>query len=143
MSVLFHKADLDKPKVDYSVLKRIIKEEIVSNDCKLGDLNYIFCSDDHLLSINKEFLQHDYYTDVITFDYSENGVVSGDVYISVERVIHNSELYKEDFSSELVRVIMHGLLHLLGYNDKTKDEILNMRKKEAELIECYAGSARK
>lgn len=137
MSISFYNEDVKKPSIDYSLLKRIVKEQILEANLRLGVLNFIFCSDDHLLSINKEFLQHDYYTDVITFDYTLKDVISGDVFISVDRVINNSEFYHENLDSELVRVIMHGLLHLLGYNDKTPEEVVVMRGKESFLIDKY------
>lgn len=137
MSICFYNEDVRKPSINYSLLKKIIKNQILEGNLKLGVINYIFCSDDHLLTINKEFLQHDYYTDVITFDYTLKGVVSGDVFISVDRVINNAESYRENVDSELVRVIMHGLLHLLGYNDKSPGEVVVMRGKESMLIDKY------
>lgn len=137
MSVCFYNEDVRKPSINYSLLKKIIKNQILEGNLKLGVINYIFCSDDHLLTINKEFLQHDYYTDVITFDYTFKGVVSGDVFISVDRVINNAEFYRENVDSELVRVIVHGLLHLLGYNDKSPEEVVVMRGKESMLIDKY------
>lgn len=95
----------------------------------LSDLNVIFTSDEKLLAINKKFLNHDYYTDVITFPgYGE--VLSGEIYISLDRVKENASELKIEFDQELHRVILHGLLHILGYNDKSEDEIIEMRKKE-------------
>lgn len=137
MSINFYNEDVSLPKMKFSIVKKIIKSEVISGNQKLGNLNYIFCSDEHLLSINIQFLQHDYYTDVITFDYSERNIISGDIFISVDRVLNNSEIFREDFSSELVRVIFHGMLHLLGLKDKTKDEIDFMRKRESDLIKLY------
>ena len=100
----------------------------------LGSINYIFCSDNYLLELNIKFLKHDYFTDVITFDYSEGRVVAGDIYISIDRVMNNSVIYKQNYSDELTRVISHGLLHLLKYNDKEKEEIKIMRQKESQLL---------
>jgi probable rRNA maturation factor len=137
MSISFFSEDVPLPKINYPLLKRIIKNELAIKGFKLGDLNYIFCSDEHLHTINIEFLQHDFYTDVITFDYSEGYFVAGDVFISIDRVLDNSEILLETYQSELVRVIFHGLLHLLQFNDKTEEEILIMRGKEMTLINCY------
>lgn len=95
-----------------------------------GDITVVFCSDEYLLEINKKFLSHDYFTDVITFDYSSGKIISGDIFISIDTVRANSELYKQDFSKELYRVIIHGVLHLLGYKDKTKAQKQTMRQKE-------------
>ncbi len=98
---------------------------------ELAELSYIFCSDDYLLEINKTYLQHDYYTDVITFDHSEEDhLVEGDIFISVERVHENSQNFQEEFWQELYRVMAHGVLHLLGYQDKSKQDTQTMRAKE-------------
>jgi probable rRNA maturation factor len=105
---------------------------LLENECKVkGDISIIFCSDSFLLNMNMEYLQHDYYTDIITFDYSEESVVSGDLFISIDRVKENAAEYGISFRMELYRVIFHGLLHLAGYGDKTKEEIEMMREKEA------------
>jgi probable rRNA maturation factor len=95
------------------------------------ELNYIFCSDEYLLQMNKDFLGHDYYTDVITFDNSElKGKIEGDIFISIDRVRDNAKLQQTTLKDELHRVLAHGLLHLTGYKDKTKEESSLMRKKE-------------
>lgn len=95
-----------------------------------GTLNYIFCNDAHLLQINREYLKHDTYTDIITFDYSEKKIISGDIFISIERVTENAEKFKQPFEIELQRVMVHGILHLIGYNDKSSQEKETMRAKE-------------
>src|ERR1044071_3674818 len=100
----------------------------------LGDVNVIFCSDDYLLEMNREHLDHDYYTDIITFDYSEEAVVSGDLFISVDRVSDNASGLSVSFLDELNRVCVHGLLHLCGYKDKSEAEELLMRSKEDEML---------
>ena len=102
--------------------------------CRLGDLNIIFCSDPYLLNINLQYLGHDYYTDIITFDYSEKPVVSGDLFISVDTVRDNASFYVAGFDEELHRVIVHGLLHLIGYDDHTDADIAQMRLKENESL---------
>ncbi len=95
-----------------------------------GDLVFVFCSDEFLLNMNREYLQHDYYTDIITFDYSEGGKLAGEMYISYDRIIDNAKDLKVRELDELHRVIIHGVLHLCGYKDKTKKEEEKMRKAE-------------
>lgn len=111
-----------------------INDLIKSEQKNKGEITFIFCSDKYLLEINKEYLQHDYYTDVITFDYSENNIISGDIFISIDRVKENADTYKVSFENELYRVMLHGVLHLVGYNDKTKEEQKIMRQKEDEYL---------
>lgn len=101
-----------------------------SEGCTLMELAYIFCSDEFLLEINQQYLSHDYYTDVITFDYSEDNHVSGDVFISVDRVRENAKILDVKEDQELQRVMVHGLLHLLGYNDKSPAQKSEMTLKE-------------
>jgi probable rRNA maturation factor len=102
----------------------------VSENKFLGDVNIIFCSDEYLLQMNIEHLNHDYFTDVITFDYSEHDSISGDLFISIDRVKENALDFNTIFNHELLRVIVHGVLHLLGYKDKSEEDILLMRSKE-------------
>jgi len=97
---------------------------------ELGELSLIFCSDDYLLKVNQDYLNHDYYTDIISFDYSEQ-TISGDLFISIDRVRDNAKKLSVDFAEELNRVVAHGTLHLLGYKDKTEKEQLEMRGKES------------
>ena len=112
--------------------------QVISNEAKEeGDITYIFCDDDYLLEKNIRFLNHNTLTDVITFDYCEGNSVSGDIFISIERVKENSEVFKVDFLTELNRVMVHGLLHLLGYKDKTERESNLMRKKENNYLSKY------
>ncbi len=103
----------------------------------LGDVQYIFTDDDSLLQINQDYLNHDTFTDIITFDYSEGKTLSADIFISVDRVTENANKYKVVFEVELLRVMSHGILHLLGYGDKTDDERMVMRKREDESIELF------
>jgi len=117
--------DLDTTGIDIWLLNLIEKEGF-----KLSSVNFIFCSDDYLLRVNNTYLEHDYYTDVITFDYNESDFIIGDVYISVDRVADNAISYNVSFLNELLRVIVHGVLHLCGYKDKTQDESLLMKSKE-------------
>jgi rRNA maturation RNase YbeY len=111
---------------------------VVLNEKKeLGPISYIFTSDSYLLDINKQYLNHDYYTDIITFDYTDEGCVSGDLFISFERIIDHSTQYNVDLFEEFLRVCVHGVLHLLGYNDKRLEEQELMRKKESYYIQEY------
>tara|TARA_B100001250_G_scaffold95218_1_gene79555 strand:+ start:1576 stop:1980 length:405 start_codon:yes stop_codon:yes gene_type:complete len=110
--------------------KKWLKRIILDEGKKLGDITFIFCKDNYLLEKNIQFLKHDALTDVITFDYSENSQISGDIFISIERVKENGEIFGETFLNELNRVMAHGLLHLLGYKDKTKKAAAIMKEKE-------------
>jgi probable rRNA maturation factor len=103
----------------------------------LGDLTYIFCNDDYLLELNKTYLKHDTLTDIITFDYVSGTVVSGDIFISVERLLENAEVFNDTFKNERLRVMAHGLLHLMGFNDKSTEDQSIMRKKENEKIKMF------
>ena len=107
-------------------LKLVAESEIR----RLGDVSIIFCSDPYILDVNLKYLQHDYYTDIITFDYCEGDVLSGDLFISVDSVRENAVEYGVEFSDELNRVIVHGILHLIGYDDHTEGDVKMMRKKE-------------
>ena len=109
-------------------------------DKECGPINLIFCDDEKILEVNKEYLAHDYYTDIITFDYSLNQIISGDLFISIDRVIENADMFSKSFENELMRVVFHGVLHLCGYNDKSEEEISVMRSKEeyylTQLVSC-------
>lgn len=118
-------------------LKQWIKDSIEEEKCKLGEINYIFCSDDYLLDINIKHLNHNFYTDIVTFDYRENNTISGELFISTDRVKDNSKNNKTLFEEELHRVIIHGILHIIGYNDKSEEEIKIMREKENYYLEKF------
>ena len=98
----------------------------------IDSLGYVFCSDDFLLEINQQFLDHDTLTDIVTFDYTEGTILNGEIYISTDRVADNAKDFNVDFDTELRRVIIHGLLHMCGYGDKTEEEKLQMRSKEED-----------
>ena len=104
---------------------------------KVGEINYIFCDDEYLLAINKEHLQHDYYTDIISFDYTIGNEISGDMFISVDRVKDNAIDFNVSFEEELKRVLVHGVLHYCGYKDKSEADELLMRSKEDEKITMF------
>ena len=111
-------------------LKKSINYLILSELKKEGNISLIFCSDRYLLEINNNFLKHNYFTDIITFNYVEGNIISGDLFISAERVKENAKEFNTIWIKELYRVIFHGLLHLIGYNDKTEEEKIIMREKE-------------
>lgn len=120
-------------------LKTFLNALFKKEGVKLAALRYIFCSDDYLLDINRQYLNHDYYTDIITFDLSEGEGTVGEIYISVDRVKDNTQQFNTSFTQELHRVIFHGALHLCGYKDKTAKEEKLMRVKEAEYLSKWNG----
>jgi len=122
--------DIQPLKLRKSNISKHIKSLIISEEGKQGEISIILCSDKYLLNINIEYLNHNYYTDIITFNYVEGNTISGDLFISLDRVKGNSELFNTSLIKELYRVIFHGLLHLAGYNDKTDEEKKIMRGKE-------------
>ena len=111
-----------------------ISNVILSEGFEVGEINYIFCDDIFLHKINQEFLKHDTYTDIISFDYTLGKEVGGDIFVSIERVLENAEKFNEVFENELHRVMIHGVLHFMGYKDKTKKDKILMRTKENEKI---------
>ncbi len=114
-----------------------LEKAIANKGFELSELNYIFFDDHQLLELNQNYLNHDTYTDIITFDYSEGKVLSGDIYISTERVKENATTYGETFERELRRVMSHGVLHLMGYGDKTAREQKEMREEEERFIKLF------
>lgn len=127
--ILFHSETTFqlKEKMKYKSWLNAIAE---AEGFRVGELNYIFCDDAYLLELNLKYLSHDTLTDIITFDYVEGRVLRGDIYISVERVRENAEIFGVDFPQELLRVLAHGVLHLCGYKDKSDEEAKVMREKE-------------
>lgn len=114
-----------------------IEEVILSEGKELGELTYIFCDDEYLLEINQQYLNHDDFTDIISFDYTEGEVISGDIFISIERVADNAKDLNVSFEEELKRVIIHGVLHYCGYKDKSDSDAVLMRSKEDEKIQMF------
>lgn len=131
MAITFHSEDT---KFDIRGHKRQtaawIRSAVEEEGFAVGNIQVIFCSDPYLLGINRQYLQHDYYTDIITFDYCEDGILSGDLFISVDTVAENAEEYGVMFHVELLRVIIHGVMHLAGYKDKTDADAAKMRERE-------------
>lgn len=119
-------------------LKAFIIKAFKKEGFKVGEVNYIFCTDPYLLQINQQYLNHDTYTDIITFPYSQKGEpVSSDIYISIDRVRQNAKDFNTSFTRELHRVIFHGMLHLCGYKDKNKEQTQQMREKEDYYLDLY------
>lgn len=118
-------------------IKRWIKQIIENYGYKLGEVSYVFCSDERILEVNKQYLSHDFYTDIITFDYVEKERISGDIFISIDRVEENAKDFNVTFQQELLRVIIHGVLHLLGFEDHSQEEQQIMRQKENEAIALW------
>jgi len=137
-SIRFNYADVTSiPFNRKRTLKTFIKEIFITEGKPLEKVNYIFCTDSYLIEINKQFLQHDFFTDIISFDLSEGESTIGEVYISIDRVKENSTIHASSYTNELLRVIFHGALHLCGYKDKKKSEITIMRRKEDYYLQMF------
>ena len=132
--ISFHTDNIPMPNIDFRKVEQWIKAVAAQHGFSVGELNYIFCDDEKILAVNREFLQHDYYTDVITFDYSTRTRVNGDIYISLDTVATNAQQVDVPFLHELHRIIIHGLLHLTGQADKTPETKAQMTAKEEDAI---------
>jgi len=130
--------EVELPALPVQKINRWIKETASSYGKKTGEIVYIFCTDKRILEVNNQYLQHDFYTDIITFDYTEGDVISGDIFISLETVKSNSEEFNASFDDELKRILIHGILHLCGQDDKTPELRLEMTHKENTALENYA-----
>ena len=132
--ITYNADDVRMPDFAHRSVSKWIKTVAEGYGFKIGELGYMFCSDNRLLEMNKEYLGHDYFTDIITFDYVEGNVINGDIAISVDTVRKNAEEYGVTFDQELMRVMIHGVLHLTGQNDKTQAEFAEMKAKEATAL---------
>jgi rRNA maturation RNase YbeY len=131
----FFNEDINFKLKDKTLFKAWLKKVAEKEGFRINDLNYIFCSDQYLLQINLEYLDHDTYTDIITFDNSEDeSIIEGDIFVSIERIIDNSKTLNTSFDDEIKRVIIHGLLHLCGYDDKSILDKAEMRLLESKYI---------
>ena len=138
MTITFNKADKNTTLNNKVALKAFIEKQIKKEGLTIESLNYVFCSDKYLLGMNKQFLNHDYYTDIISFDLSEiPGQLVAEVYISVDRVKENAKTLNNPYSNELLRVIFHGALHFCGYKDKKPADAKLMRSMEEKWIKAY------
>jgi len=135
MSIKFFNEETKYHLKDRIRLKKWINSVIHSEQNESGVINFIFTSDNYLLNINKEYLSHNYYTDIVTFNYCEKNIINGDVFISIETVKNNSTRFDVTFIEELYRVMIHGILHLIGYDDKSDEEKVVMKEKENYYLE--------
>lgn len=130
MSIRFSSQDIDFELPQAEKVKKWVSQVVQLKGKRVGNISYLFCDDEHLLGVNRQYLNHDTYTDIITFDYVVANLISGDIMISVDRVGENAEKFGVPFEQELHRVIIHGVLHLLGQGDKSESEAAEMRRQE-------------
>lgn len=136
--MLWESKNVEMPELDFGRLERWIGEVAKAHGRIVGPVGYLFCDDNHILDVNREFLQHDYYTDIITFDNSRGRMISGDIVISLDTVASNAELVGAKYDDELLRVIIHGILHLCGINDKGPGEREIMERNEDEALSLFS-----
>lgn len=136
-NISFHNEGVMTKTPSKRLLKAWIKEFVSKHGKKVGELAFVFCSDEKILEVNQNFLQHDYYTDIITFDYCEGEIVSGDIFISVERVAENATSHNTEYNTELIRVLAHGVLHLIGFQDKSPKNKKEMTENEDLCISLF------
>jgi rRNA maturation RNase YbeY len=135
MAISYVSEGVKKPKLSYLIISKWLEQVIVKFGYLTGDLTFIFCDDEYLKDVNLKYLNHDFYTDIVTFDYrNEGSVISGDMFISINRVKENSAFFSCDINDEFLRVMVHGILHLLEFNDITDEEKRLMRSTEDECI---------
>ena len=134
MAIAYYAEEVKLPAIKKKAVGDWIRKVAALYGKRAGDISYIFCSDEKILEVNKQYLQHDYYTDIITFDYSEGTKISGDLFISLDTVKSNSDMFGTNYVEELHRIIIHGVLHLCGINDKGPGEREIMTAKENEAL---------
>ena len=122
MAISFYSEEIELPAINQEAVREWVRAVAKTYGKKAGEISYIFCSDEKILEVNRQYLQHDYYTDIITFDYTSGDKISGDLFISLDTVRTNSEAFHTDYNEELHRTIIHGILHLCGINDKGPGE---------------------
>ncbi|MDR3705184.1 MAG: rRNA maturation RNase YbeY [Paludibacteraceae bacterium] len=132
--------DIKVPKFPKREISAWIKQVAELQNFKVGDISYIFCSDEKILEVNKQYLQHDYYTDIITFDDTQEHTINGDIFISIDTVKSNAEELKIPFDKELCRILIHGILHLCGQKDKAPKDKAEMTRKEDEALALLIAS---
>ena len=138
MEITFQSEGVRHPQINENKLSQWIESVANKHDREIGEISYLFCDDEKILGVNQEYLNHDFFTDIITFDYSEENTISGDIIITLQTVESNSQMYKTEYTEELHRVIIHGILHLCGLNDLTDDEEKTMREAEDEALEMLS-----
>lgn len=137
MAVLYYSYNVKVPSFKRREVTSWIKSVAALHNKKVGTIGYLFCDDEKILEVNKQYLQHDYYTDIITFDYNEGDTLFGDIYISLDTVRTNAQEFGVSYEEELYRVIIHGVLHLCGINDKTPEEQKVMTECENQALELF------
>lgn len=137
MNFSFNFEDVNFELPDQKNLEAWIDFAIRNEECFTGNITYIFCSDEYLLNVNKQYLNHDYFTDIITFDYVKDDLISGDMFISADTIRSNAEIYGVSFENELLRVMIHGVMHLVGYDDLTDEQEAEIHKMEDKYLEIY------
>lgn len=135
--ISFQSEGVKIPELDFQKISRWLNEVAAVYGKRVGNISYLFCDDEHILSVNREFLSHDYFTDIITFDYTIGRKVGADIYISLDTVRSNAESLGIDYDNELLRVIVHGVLHLCGINDKSPEERSEMESAENAALAMY------
>mgnify|MGYP000908877320 FL=1 len=143
MAIAYYAEEVKLPAIKKKAVGNWIRKVASLYGKRTGDISYIFCSDEKILEVNKQYLQHDYYTDIISFDYTEGTKISGDLFISLDTVKSNSENFGTDYTEELHRIIIHGILHLCGINDKGPGEREIMTQKENEALALLPEEDRK
>lgn len=141
MAITYHAEDIKLPAIKRRIVSNWIKTVALNHEKKVGDIAYIFCSDEKILEINNQYLNHDYYTDIITFDYTVENLIAGDIFISLDTIRSNSEKYNTRFVEELHRAIIHGILHLCGINDKGPGEREIMEEEENRALTILSKDA--
>ena len=137
VDINFFNEDVEFPHLDNERVINWLSRIANKHQKEVGDISYIFCSDSYLLDVNRQYLDHDYLTDIITFDYTEQNIISGDIFISTDRVADNAIEYNVSFEEELLRVLVHGVLHLIGFKDKSEEDQFVMTQKENDSINDY------
>ncbi len=137
MIITYHTEGVEMPIINEKLIQEWIKEVATKYQRRAGEIAYIFCSDEKILEVNRTYLQHDYYTDIITFDYCKGNIISGDLFISLDTVKTNSEQFNTPYNEELHRTLIHGILHLCGINDKGPGEREIMEQAENEALTIY------
>ncbi len=137
MAITYHTDGVKMPDIKKREVSEWIKQVAATYDKRVGDIAYIFCSDEKILEVNNQYLQHDYYTDIITFDYTEGNRIGGDLFISLDTVKTNAEQFADNYQQELYRTIIHGVLHLCGIDDKGPGEREIMEAAENKALELY------
>lgn len=137
MPISYQSQDIKFVLKEKRKVSKWINDVIKSHQKKVGNISYIFCSNQYILELNQQYLNHNYFTDIITFDYCYDNIVEGDIFISIDTVLDNSHRFKTNFNDELLRVIVHGVLHLVGFSDKTAKQQKQMRVLEDEALSIF------